>query len=111
VRQARDEPELYGCGGAQHDDGDGRGGVLGRDGRGCRPGGDDVHLELDELGGEGWQAVGLSLGKSLLDQEGPAFDPPELTETLSNAIDGRTARWASGKDTEARDLAGPVARG
>ena len=85
-REARDESEPAGIAHDRHDDRDRRGGVLGC--RRCRrrPRYDDVHLETNQLGREFGQPVESTIGKSIVDDDILALNPPEFAQPLPERL-------------------------
>ncbi len=106
-------------------DGNGRGGVLGREGgRGSRRH-DHVHLEGHELGGERGKALHLALRPPILDRDGSSLRVTAVTQFLPKGIEawvrvrraagtekpdaeylGRLLRVARGKDAETAEEQG-----
>ena len=85
--QAGDEPRLHGIGGVDHDDRDRRRRSLGRE-RGRLGGRDDhVHLLPHEVGGHLGEALPVSLGPAVLDDDVLALDMPELFQAVGKHRD------------------------
>jgi hypothetical protein len=87
AREARDEPGTNRIANANHDDGDGLGGVLG-----CRHSlrprrYDDVHLEPDQLGRKVGQPVEPTLRESIVDDNILALNPPEFVQPLPERVE------------------------
>jgi len=87
ARQSGDELALYRIDGEDHDDGDAAGGILCRhhSGRGRRN--NHIHLSLDQLYGEGRQALGLPLGPAVFDGQVLTLDPAKLSQRLHERLE------------------------
>jgi hypothetical protein len=68
---------------------------------------DDVHLEPDQLGRQVGQPVDPTLGKSIVDDNILALNPPELAQPLPERVEqGRPIGWGRHpKETYPRHLA------
>src|SRR5215468_1987228 len=67
-------------------DGYGRGGLLGGEGRGSGGASDDVYFQADEISCETCELIGVPLGEPELQGNVLALDPPELAEPLPECI-------------------------
>src|SRR5215467_10966674 len=84
--QATNDSAPYWIGGKAHDDWYRRGGLLrGKGGRSAR-GGDEVHLQTDEFGGERGEAIRFPLGEPDLKSDVLARDPAEVAESLLECL-------------------------
>src|SRR5499433_683213 len=80
--QATHDSAPYWIGGKAHDDWYRRGGLLrGKGGRSAR-GGDQVHLQTDEFGGERGETIRFPLSEPDLKNDVLARDPAEVAESL-----------------------------
>src|SRR5262249_7589680 len=73
-------------GGQPNNDGYGRGGLLGGEGRGSGGGCDDVYFQADEISCESCELIGVPLGEPDLQDHVPALDPPDLAEPLPKGL-------------------------
>src|SRR4029453_12911338 len=90
-RQAGHEPARDRIDMNRHDDGDRRRGALGRLGSGGGARDDDVHVEPNQLGGEGGEPVSVVAVESALDEDVLALDVPQLPHPLEETLPGAPA--------------------
>ncbi len=108
-RQARDEPVPHGIDTGRHDDGDGAGRVLGRQGGGGRPHNDEIYAQAHQVGSEVRPSLGMALVPADLEGNRLALDVAQVTQPLAESIEPsvrfpRPRRGALREHAEARDL-------
>jgi len=93
--QAVDQPGLDRIAREDHDDRDGlRRGLRGQRGR-ARGRDDHVHLEPDQIGGEGGQPLDVALGPAVLDLQVLPIDPAELAQAAQEGSQPLLDRFTS----------------
>src|SRR5262249_50075747 len=86
---ARHEPRAHRVGYAREDDGDGARCLLGRHGRRCARGHDDVDLELDQLRSERGELPDLPVREPIFDADVLPFDVAALAQPLPEGLELR----------------------
>jgi hypothetical protein len=95
-RQTADEAGADGIGTDRHDDRDGARRGLGRADPGIpREDHEDIHRELDQLNGEGRQAVETPLRPPILQEAVVALAPAQLVQPVAEGVDGLRVRRRS----------------
>jgi hypothetical protein len=84
--KAGDEPRAHGFYCHNHDDGEGRGRLLGGGNRRVSNGYDDIDPERSQFGGEAGEPLGFPVGRSGFDHDVPALDIAEIAQPLTERL-------------------------
>src|SRR5439155_15099435 len=109
AREAGDESGLDRIGGeARQDDGDRAGGLFGRKARWRTGRNDELHLQVDQLGGELGKPIVAVVREAVLDDDVLALDAPVVAQPLEKSIDQErpAVARATGQKTDPVDFRG-----